>query len=83
MNQKDKLRVLLDHWIDHNKGHGDECIKWAAIAREEGLDTVAAAIDEAVTAIDKTNNLLEKALQEAGGAMVAGKGHHHHHHHKH
>lgn len=81
MDQKDKLRVLLDHWIDHNKGHGEECAKWASIAREEGLEQVAASIDEAIVAIENTNSSLEKALQEAGGVMAAGEGHHHHHHH--
>jgi len=79
MEQKDKLRVLLTHWIDHNKGHGEECAKWALIARKEGMEKVADFIDEAITAMDKTNSLLEKALREAGGAMEAGEGHHHHH----
>lgn len=80
MDSKDKLRVLLAHWIEHNKGHGEECAKWASISEEEGLEKVAEYINEAITAIEKTNTSLEKALNEAGGAMRSAEGHHHHHH---
>ena len=79
MDQKDKLRVMLAHWVGHNKGHGEECAKWAAISKDEGLDKVAALIEEAVTTMDKTNSLLEEALAEAGGAVKTDVGHHHHH----
>ncbi len=78
MDHKEKLRVLLSHWIDHNKGHGEECAKWASISRQEGLGNVANHIDEAITAIDKTNSLLAKALEEVGGEIKSGHGHHHH-----
>ena len=80
MEQKEKLRVLLAHWIEHNKGHGEECSKWAAISREEGMPEVASSIDRAVKAIEETNRLLAKALQEAGGPVDTGAGEHHHHH---
>ena len=82
MNEMEKLRVLLSHWIEHNKGHGQDCDKWSAIARKEGADGVATHIDEAVEAMNKVNELLEKALQAAGGS-ADDDGHHHHHHHHH
>jgi len=80
MNEIEKLRVLLPHWIEHNNGHEAECIKWAETARKEGLDKVADSIDAAVKTMREANSHLEKALAEAGGAPDE---HHHHHHHDH
>lgn len=78
MSEAEKLRVLLPHWMEHNSGHEAECSKWSAIAREEGKEKVAEYIDAAVKAMKDVNDLLGKALQEAGGAAE-----HHHHHHSH
>jgi len=84
MNQTEKLRVLLPHWIEHNLGHGEECRKWSAIAREEGREKIAEHIDAAVKAMIRVNELLEMALREAGGHEHGGEcGHHHHHNHHH
>jgi hypothetical protein len=79
MKDIEKLKTLLPHWVDHNNGHEAECIKWAEIARQGGLDKVADSIDEAVKCMRETNRCLQKALEEAGGSSE----HHHHHHHHH
>ncbi len=82
MNAKDKLRVLLAHWIEHNKGHEAECTKWVAVSRKEGLDKVSATIEQAVMEMNKANVLLQQALELAGGELKKdGDDHHHHHHH--
>jgi hypothetical protein len=82
MDQTEKLRVLLPHWIEHNIGHGEECRKWLAIAREEGQGKVADYIEEAIQTMSKVNELLEMALKEVGGHVHGeGGGHYHHHHH--
>jgi hypothetical protein len=88
MNQTEKLRVLLPHWIEHNVGHGEECRKWSAIAHQEGQEKIAGHIDDAVKAMSKVNELLEMALREAGGPVHSGSREHHHddhhdHHHDH
>ncbi len=83
MNQKEKLRVLLEHWIDHNKGHEAECSKWIEVSKEEGMGDVAASIEQAVTEMNKVGSLLEKALEQAGGKLEKQDGSHHHHHHHH
>ena len=31
MNEIDKFRILLPHWIEHNKNHEEEFNKWLAI----------------------------------------------------
>lgn len=79
MEQMEKLRVLLPHWIEHNRGHAEECGKWSALARDAGEETVAAHIDAAIAAMNQANELLEKALSAAGGELPE-HGHHHHHH---
>lgn len=78
MSEVEKLQVLLPHWMEHNNGHEAECTKWSGIAREEGKEKVADYIDAAVKAMKEVNDLLGKALEEAGGAVD-----HHHHHHSH
>ncbi len=81
MNQIDKLRVLIPHWIEHNKGHATDCVKWSEISRVEGLEKVADYIDDAIEAMETVNTLLKKALTEAGGPSSEKHDHHHHHHH--
>lgn len=82
MNQLEKLRVLLPHWIDHNEGHAEECRKWADQA---GSEEVQSSLNAALAAMDQVTKHLESALEAAGGAVEQDShshhGHHHHHHH--
>lgn len=81
MKEAEKLRVLLPHWIDHNDGHEAEWLKWVETARTEGLTAVAEQMNGAVLKMREVNELLKKALEEAGGPAEEPHGHHHHHHH--
>ncbi len=83
MESKDKLRVLLQHWIDHNKSHVEEFEKWRQIADTEGESKVAAHIADAISDMFHANDALGKALNEAGGKPESDHDHHHHHHHHH
>lgn len=78
MENVDKLRVLLQHWIDHNKGHAEEFSKWREAVIAEGQNSIADHITGAIEQMQKVNHHLEQALSEAGGPK---EGHHHHHHH--
>ncbi len=75
MDQLEKLQVLLPHWIEHNRGHAEECKKWA-----ENVDNseVQLNLKDALAAMEVVTKHLEKALDVAGGP-VAGGAHHHHH----
>lgn len=83
MDVIEKLRVMLPHWIEHNRGHGREFADWA-----EQLSTthgeLAGQLNSAVQALDHAQQALEKALQMTGGPLAReeddGHGHHHHHH---
>lgn len=74
---KEKLRILLPHWLEHNHGHLHEFAQWAQAAREEGEVEVAALIEKAMAAMQHTDAALSEALAKLGGPP-AGGGHHHH-----
>ncbi len=81
MDNVDKLRVLLQHWIDHNKGHAEEFAKWQELMTEDAKGVIADHIGEAIKEMEKANEHLAKALQDAGGPKEGGGGDDHHHHH--
>jgi len=66
MDQKKKLSIVIEHWIEHNESHMDEYKRWAQTAGELGLDSVKAAIEKAMEKISQSNEHLEKALKGVG-----------------
>jgi hypothetical protein len=81
MNELEKLRVLLPHWIKHNRGHAEECNKWAVLAAtEKNATEVASNLQAAFAAMEEVSMHLEKALAAAGGAAAESAHKHHHHH---
>ncbi len=83
MDNVEKLRVMLQHWIDHNKGHVEEFEKWRKTMADDGQDALADHITEAVKIMAEVNASLGKALHAAGGPKDDGHHHDHHHHHHH
>jgi hypothetical protein len=82
MNELEKLQVLLPHWIEHNRGHAEECGRWADLAGQEGgAVEVALHLKAALASMKVVSEHLEKAFAAAGGAKVHGENDHHHHHH--
>lgn len=79
MDNKEKLRVLLQHWIEHNGGHVAEFNKWRATMADEHQDRLVAALDQATAQMDAVSDTLKHALDELGGPAT-GHDHHHHHH---
>jgi hypothetical protein len=63
MDQKKKLSVVIEHWIEHNESHMGEYKKWAQTAGELGLDLVKNEIEGAMEMISQSNKHLEKALK--------------------
>lgn len=64
MNEIEKLRVLLPHWIEHNEEHVAEFRQWAKRADEAGADIIAAAHQ-----MEFVNRSLRAALEKLGGAL--------------
>ncbi len=63
MDQKKKLSVIIEHWIEHNESHRGEYKKWAQTAGELGLSSVQAEIEAAIEKISEANGHLAKALR--------------------
>ena len=79
-NTIEKLRVLLPHWIEHNKNHIAEFRKWEGEAKKESGVEVAQLLYKAISDMDKAGKSLSEALEKVGGPLEGGGGHHHHHH---
>ena len=64
MEEKDKLRILIPHWIAHNTEHANEFRDWATLNKMVSADILAAA-DSIVLA----NESLLSALEKLGGML--------------
>lgn len=75
MNEQDKLRVLLPHWIEHNEEHAAEFRRWSGQAGAARTDIVLAA-----ELMGRVNVALKSALELLGGPLAAGEIEKHHDH---
>ncbi|MEJ2708263.1 MAG: hypothetical protein P8074_11670 [Anaerolineales bacterium] len=62
MNDVEKLRVLIPHWIEHNEEHAAEFRRWAERVEQTSTDILAAA-----ESIARVNQILAMALEKLGG----------------
>ncbi len=84
----EKLQRLIPHWIEHNRSHAAEFIRWADQAAADGQEQAAALIKNAAALLQKAGAELAAALEQAGGAAAGHEhadGHYHrdHRHHNH
>ncbi len=70
MNETDKLRVLIPHWVEHNNEHAQEFLDWAAAQARE----IAQDILDAAEAMNRANTHLLSALEKIGGSIPHGHG---------
>jgi rubrerythrin len=61
MEDLEKLRHLIDHWIEHSEGHGKSYLGWAERAEKMGKQEVADLLREVAEYIKKQEELLTKA----------------------
>lgn len=71
MNDLEKLKVLLPHWIEHNTEHADELRAWAERIQLTHDENVAGRLFSAAMSLQKVGDQLSKLLDEVGG--VAGQ----------
>jgi hypothetical protein len=64
MDDIQKLRVLIPHWMEHNEEHALEFRRWAETAGDATADLLAA-----VEALGQVNQILAAALEKLGGAL--------------
>ena len=60
--ERDKLRILLSHWIEHNKEHGQEFQEWADKAKSFGEPGVGEEMLRAAQEMNKAGDFLSQAL---------------------
>jgi hypothetical protein len=63
MEERKRLSVVIEHWIEHNQSHMDEYKRWAQKASALNLEAVQAEIDEAIGKLSLVNHHLEKAMK--------------------
>jgi hypothetical protein len=78
MNELQKLRILIPHWIEHNQEHAQEFLRYFDFSGEAAPD-----LQDAAERLTLVNQALAAALEKLGGALVIEDAHHHHHHHHH
>ena len=59
----DKLRTLIQHWIEHIEGHAAKFRRW--VAKLDQADDILVAVDQ----IEAVNEALEATLEKLGGAL--------------
>ncbi|MHB8791205.1 MAG: hypothetical protein ACYDBT_15155 [Desulfobulbaceae bacterium] len=80
MDNLEKLRVLLPHWLEHNVSHGQEFAKWADLVEGDNRE-IADLLRKAANALAGGDAALREALHRSGGEQPGHPPHHHHHHH--
>ena len=58
MNDMQKLKVLLAHWVEHNREHADAFRQWAQRAEEYGSEEVASTLQTAAQEMKSLNERL-------------------------
>lgn len=77
MNELDKLRALLPHWIEHNQEHAVGYERWAQAAEDAGHAAAAGRIRAGIELVVQANDALQAALDALGGPASETHGHGH------
>lgn len=75
MNEDQKLRVLIPHWIEHNQEHAQEFLRFIETAGDAAVD-----LREAAEHMGLVNQALAAALEKLGGALSLEPNPEHHSH---
>ncbi|CAB1262230.1 zinc transporter [Clostridium sp. WLY-B-L2] len=57
------LKILLDHWIEHNKSHEEGFSEWVNKARSMGKIETSQYIEKAVKFMKQADDMLQKAKE--------------------
>lgn len=86
MDDVEKSKIRLSHWISHNLEHLKGYEEVAGLLESKGNSAVAETIRRGVGLVQKANAEFDKALSMLGGPVKAsseGSGHSHEHSHAH
>jgi hypothetical protein len=77
MNDRERVRALLPHWIEHNAEHAAEFRRWADRVHAAGAEDVAEEIALAAKELGWVNEALASALETLGGPAEHASHHEH------
>lgn len=63
MNDLEKIRHLIEHWIEHNKAHVETYHGWASRTAALGQNELSDVLTQIVHESEKLEILFHKALQ--------------------
>ena len=63
MNDLDKLRHLLKHWMEHNDAHVSTYDEWTRKTKAMGEKDLSEILEQITRESRKLNNLFQKALE--------------------
>lgn len=63
MAELDRLRVLIGHWIEHNREHARTYREWAEKAEALNRRDIATVLKEISSETERMNDLFEKVSQ--------------------
>jgi cobalt/nickel transport system ATP-binding protein len=66
MPEIEKLRILIQHWVEHNHEHAETYLQWAEKAGTGGEAALAEILKEIATETKKIDALFEKARGKIG-----------------
>jgi len=64
LSTRQKLARMIHHWIHHTEDHVKSYRQWAKTAREEGLESVAQALERVAEGSLELNRILEEAEKQ-------------------
>ena len=67
LDERAKLRALLNYWIEHNKEHSQEFREWVSKAKALGEAEVGEDMLQAAQEMDKASEILARALGRIEG----------------
>jgi len=67
LSETEKLRVLLPHWIEHNREHAAEFREWRERIGQSGGEGIAAQLESATQSLEEACKALSLALEKLGG----------------
>ena len=67
LDERAKLRALLNYWIEHNKEHSQEFREWVNKAKVLGEAEAGEDMLRAAQEMDKASEILSQALKRIEG----------------
>jgi hypothetical protein len=64
MQESQKLRVLIPHWVEHNQEHAREFLRFLDFAGDAAPD-----LKKATEQMNQVNQALMAALEKLGGSL--------------